>query len=266
MKKIILGISLLLCKGMITSSSLPHDNNQAINFSKFEELHDKIVDNHLKKLTSSGRCRNGDFTQYNFYNVIPTTDGKNVTVSSYYTNERFDKVILKLNRRQWKPDLLGSVLSGMNLSEVNLSGANLSYACMFGSRLHGAQLSQAIMVGARLFKTDLTQADLTGAQLKKAHLMQADLSNANLYGADLSEADLTGANLTGANFKGANLIGANFWGANLTDACFIGAIANEGQTTIVKRHGPLTPETCENYGTNFNNSNITLAQRASLNL
>lgn len=266
MKKIILGISLLLCNGIIIPSSSSHENIQIFFSSKKEEDHNQKVYNDLKKLALYGRCRNGDFTQYGFCNVVTTADRKNVTITSYYTNERFDKVILTLNKRQFKPDLLGSILSGMNLPEVDLSGANLSYVSMFGSRLHHAQLSQAIMVGARLFKTDLTQVDLTDANLTNANLVQADLQNANLYCADLSQADLTGANLTNANLQGANLTGANLFGANLTNACFLGAIANEDQMTIVEKYDSLNSEISENHGTNFNNSNITLAQRASLNL
>ena len=270
-KKIILGMSLFLLKDVLMEASLDKnndmvafisDNNQGSAHKKLtdEQKHQQITQASLNQLRTKGFCRNGDFTKHNFYNIVR---GDSIA-GLYYRNEEFNNTIDQLNEDNTTISLFGSVMSGMDLTGMNFSRVNLSHTSMFGSRLVGARLSNTQMRSARLFKSDLTNAKLIGANLTKASLLYANLQNACLYGANLQEADLRHANLTNADLSNANLTNADLSGACLTGAILTGVILNEGIKNQLKC--PLDNEMYTVHGTNFTHSNITLAQRASLNL
>ncbi|GGX16788.1 pentapeptide repeat-containing protein [Streptomyces chartreusis] len=120
-----------------------------------------------------------------------------------------------LDRGMARAKLVGTNLTGADLSQADLTGADLSQADLTGADLSQANLTGANLRQANLTSVNLGDAILTSAKLVGADLTDAYLANANLTGADLSQADLTRAHMSGANLNGASLPGANLFGANL---------------------------------------------------
>jgi hypothetical protein len=87
----------------------------------------------------------------------------------------------------------------------------------------GILLVGSDLTGANLSLSRLNSTDLSGSRLSEANLSQADLSYATFNLADLTRANLTGANLNFADLKEANLSGADLREANLADAALEGA-------------------------------------------
>ena len=142
--------------------------------------------------------------------------------------------------------LVGTNLSGLDLSEVVLDGAQPQeliegcpvalpdeWVCMLdGSGDTFVLLGPAVsLYEPNLSGLNLSGLNLSGARLDTAELSGANLSGANLAGAylavsDMIETDLSGTDLTGANLRastfqlvdmeGASLLDANLSGANMT--------------------------------------------------
>ncbi|GGA46728.1 pentapeptide repeat-containing protein [Okeania sp. KiyG1] len=118
--------------------------------------------------------------------------------------------------------LSGADLSGANLRNADLSGTNISDADLSATNLIRADLRNADLSGtnisdADLIHVNLRNANLSGAELRNTYLSGADLRSANLSGADLSGVNLRSANLSGADLFVADLSGANLSGADFSD-------------------------------------------------
>ncbi|NEO58260.1 MAG: low-complexity protein [Okeania sp. SIO3B5] len=127
-------------------------------------------------------------------------------------------------------EIVGSFLSGADLSDANLrnadlSGANLRNADLSGTNLIRADLRNADLSGTNISDADLIHVNLRNAELirtdlRSAYLTRADLRSTNFSGSDLSGVDLSGADLSGTNISDADLSGANLRSANLRSANF----------------------------------------------
>jgi uncharacterized protein YjbI with pentapeptide repeats len=74
------------------------------------------------------------------------------------------------------------------------------------------------LVGAIFAGTDLSHANLVGADLRYADLSRANLSNVNLSHANLSHVNLSHVNLSHVNLSHVNLSHVNLSHANLGEA------------------------------------------------
>ena len=134
-------------------------------------------------------------------------------------------------------DLSNAMLHHSNLSKVNFANADLTDAF-----LSYADLSEARFHDVNFCRTRLWFADLSGALLQDADLARVDFSNAKLHGTNLGRANLSGANfqygtatkawfesanLSCASFLRGDLSGAKLMKADLTDAHFLDANFNE---------------------------------------
>jgi uncharacterized protein YjbI with pentapeptide repeats len=106
-------------------------------------------------------------------------------------------------------DLRGADLEGANLQRAVLRGADLTGARLAGAECQQARMEDANLEGANLEGAGLMWAHLERAQLAHAHLQRASLPDAHLEGADLLEAHLEDAYLGGVYLSGANLLGAH---------------------------------------------------------
>ncbi len=109
--------------------------------------------------------------------------------------------------------LVGSDLSGWNLSEQSLSGVQLELADLSHADLSRADLNYAFLSQAKLEGADLSESFLWGAGLQRASLADSNLRNAALDSAWLPLASLANANLEGATFADSDLRGADLRGA-----------------------------------------------------
>jgi uncharacterized protein YjbI with pentapeptide repeats len=119
-----------------------------------------------------------------------------------------------------KPDLTGTDLQAINLSNAdltycNLSGANLRSAYLIGARLSYANLSKANLRGAYIIGADLSNADLEDCNLKNANIsnssiIQSNLKDANFSRTDLSSSYIDRCDLTQCNFTKSILFSVNF--------------------------------------------------------
>ena len=108
---------------------------------------------------------------------------------------------------------------------------------LVGSNLTGINLSEAILAEMILERVDWSDAILINAHfgqtaLNGANLQRVDLSGATLTFGSLDDADLTDARLIGADLEGTDMRNVNFTRSNLTGAktsdnpYFIGSIFN----------------------------------------
>ncbi|MEO1134218.1 MAG: pentapeptide repeat-containing protein [Cyanobacteria bacterium J06639_1] len=75
-------------------------------------------------------------------------------------------------------ELIGALLSSVELQGIDLSGANLVGADLRGANLEGASLAGANLFGAMLHAARLGASLLEGANLQRAQLERADLKYA----------------------------------------------------------------------------------------
>ena len=120
-------------------------------------------------------------------------------------------------------NLTGTVLSGVNLSEVNLCCAVLNRANLSRAILYRADLRSTDFTHANLRSTYLNWANFSGAILNDVDLSRADFNWAKLIGAILNRAVLNYANLSKADLSGAKLCGAYLGRAYLGRANLSGA-------------------------------------------
>ena len=116
----------------------------------------------------------------------------------------------------------GANLSNANLTGANLSGAQLTHANLSYSQLANAQLSDALADHANCLWTQFGSAKMTNIRL-----VNANCTNASMFEANLSNAILVGANLSGAGFMHADLshshlMGSNMIGTHLSSAILSG--------------------------------------------
>jgi len=133
--------------------------------------------------------------------------------------------------------LLGTKLSGANLSRADLSGANLRGTDLNGSNLSRADLREvnfgrAILSGANLSEAnlsgvDLSRVDLFEADLRRASLVQSNLSNCFLY-----EVNLSGADLKESNFSNATMAHAIFGDLDLRQVKGLDKVKHLSPSTI----------------------------------
>jgi hypothetical protein len=137
------------------------------------------------------------------------------------------------------PDLVGSRLSGADLSRADLNGVNLSRSDLDEATLILANLSDAKLNHTNLAIASLSGADLTGADLFAATLQGAVLAGTNFFGADLTEVILADALLFGANLSQAKLDSADVTNATFDLAIFGNSdISSLKGLETVKHAGP----------------------------
>ena len=127
-------------------------------------------------------------------------------------------------------------LPNANIANTNLSGAIFDYAdlreaTLYKVKLRGTRFYYANLSGARFNDMDLSMADFSDGNLSGAILASANLSRANFQHAIITNALLTRANVSGAVFLGANLSGARLMNADLTGAHFLDANLKDANFT-----------------------------------
>lgn len=155
-----------------------------------------------------------------------------LAVATGFVQIQLDEQVRTRNERLTiglQPQLVGSDLSGHDLSDLQLAKKNFSEADLRNADLHdanlsGATLQQANLAGADLSGANLEQADLTGARLSDANLAGANLSLSEVVAARLARADLADAALIGANLRDACLADASLARAKLAGADLAGAV------------------------------------------
>jgi uncharacterized protein YjbI with pentapeptide repeats len=174
--------------------------------------------------------------------------------------------------------VIGSKLTGVNLSLADLTGANLGGATLTNANFTAAEIRGAILgaqvypgfggagtgiTAAQLVSTASYQAhDLTGVGLAYSGLDGINLSNQNLTSASLiacslQNAMLTQAKLVGVSLDGANLLGANLSGADATAAAFSGANLTNANLSQTKLQAFMLTATVT--GANFTGADIHAA-------
>jgi uncharacterized protein YjbI with pentapeptide repeats len=123
----------------------------------------------------------------------------------------------RLNRPDFRPNLIG-----LDLSQRNLTGINLSDAI-----LRGAQFNESILVNANFKNADATGANFKQANLKKADFTSATIARASLRGAILEGSRLYRANAFRCQMRRARLKRTSFYNANMKHA-------NLSETTIIQ--------------------------------
>jgi len=131
------------------------------------------------------------------------------------------------NHFEYRSDLRGAILIGIDLSGAELEGVDFQ----------GADLSGA----------NLVDADLNGACLSGADLGGADLSGAELYNVELVATDLTGANLSGAKLSGAILGYTLIANVDVSEVKGLGEVehiapSSIGIDTIYQSKGKIPPK------------------------
>ncbi len=111
---------------------------------------------------------------------------------------RADFLIEVEREREYRIDLRGSFLEGINLSD-----ARFSRVCLDGAKLARACLGQADLTGATLIRANLAKADCMLAALRGVDFTNANLTKAKISGADLTNAYFLRANLAGVDFDEA---------------------------------------------------------------
>ena len=79
-----------------------------------------------------------------------------------------------------------------------------------------SELTNANLIGKVLTEVNLDDSNLSGAELRGVDAKRASLKNVNLKNADLEDANLSAADLTNADLSGAFLTNTNLRKANLT--------------------------------------------------
>jgi len=120
--------------------------------------------------------------------------------------------------RQYRPNLSGAFLRGVNFERAYLKLTRLNYANLQGADLSFANLQSAGLWNVNLQGAKLICADLPGAALINTELQGAKLESANLQGAWLHDANLQGADLYRTDMRRAELLGTKLQGAFLHDA------------------------------------------------
>lgn len=142
--------------------------------------------------------------------------------------------------------LMGSNMSGWNISKLNYPGADLTAANLQRVHGHHANFKSAQATGADLRLGDFTgaifeQATLTGARMQHATFNSANMGGALLTGANLSDGKFIGAVLSdaklqastvhNADFSAATLSGASLSAADLTGSVFDNAVLQDADLT-----------------------------------
>jgi len=140
-------------------------------------------------------------------------------IDKLFRDEKFE------GYREYKANLSGAFLRGMDFSKASLQKANLANAYLQRVNLSSANLQEANLHTANMQRVNLISANLQEANLHAANLQGAFLSEANFSRADLSDAKLEtdfshNVNFQGANFNAVDLqkiffYNTNFQGANL---------------------------------------------------
>lgn len=123
-----------------------------------------------------------------------------------------------LERYQQGKSMAGSILSGVDLSELELIGIDLSRCQLKNTSFKNSRLDNALFCRAMG-----TGTDFTGASLKQANFTQAMLNEAVFKGCDLSEMQGKSVSFNGADFSDACLVNINLKMAMLNETDFTGA-------------------------------------------
>ena len=140
-----------------------------------------------------------------------------------------DKSRIALERREdFRLDLRGATLPGVQLLNADLSNAMFHHAEMPGANIANTDLTDAFFTSANLSQASLYRMKFKGtrfgsANLSGALLQDTEFTNADFHDADLSGANLWKANLHGAIFQDAKLCDAWLESANLSSSGFGGA-------------------------------------------
>ena len=129
---------------------------------------------------------------------------------------RSEQSVALERRSNYRPDLSGGRLKGLQLERANLSYAKLGRAVLTDAYLLYADLSKAELDYANLAGARLAFANLSGGSLFSTDLSSARMALANLSNAVLDDANLTDSELYGADLCGARLYGTNLSGADLS--------------------------------------------------
>ena len=116
-------------------------------------------------------------------------------------------------------DLRGAVLPGVQLLDLDLSNSFLHNA-----KLTGANIANTNLAGAILNDADLRRATLYDVKLRGTRFFDANLSGARFETMEMSLVNFHNAYLAGASFVSLNLSGAIFQGAIMPNAVLDGAI------------------------------------------
>ena len=138
--------------------------------------------------------------------------------------------------QQFRPDLSGADLRGINAASLDFSFVDLP-----GANLSHAQLQSATFVEANLRHVKFNYAYLGGTVLLGAVLVGSDMSHADARGVkmlnNLISHTMYATNLETAIFKGCTIRAPDMRDAVLTDAIFTGAMF-EGETRNTRRIMP----------------------------
>lgn len=201
------------------------------------------------------RARNAEESLFICLNACARTSQR-ISKVDWPDRNSFGDWLAKTGGREfeWRPLLLTSCLSYLDLSRCNLnsqflyesdlSNSKLSSALIVGADLRYSNVENSIMekttfslcnlMGTSFAGAKLEGADFSGARLNRhtrlpgvgfskenlACFSRADLKHANFVGCDLRRVDFKEANLEGACFRHGILGYSDFTGANLRRADF----------------------------------------------
>ena len=122
-------------------------------------------------------------------------------------------------KMDFRLDLRGAVLPGLQLLDLDLSNSFLHHAKLPSSNFANTNLSDAFLNDA-----DLRGAAFHDVKLRGTRLYRANLSGATFEDMDLSRVNFNNVDLSDASFVSVNLSGAIFQDAIMPNALLIGAI------------------------------------------
>ncbi len=118
--------------------------------------------------------------------------------------------------------MIGTDLSGANLSKAILVGADLTGAGIEGARFTEAQLQTADLRGAHACKTDFSKAKLGASWFQ----------GTTIWGANLSETNAIG------HFRGAHANDTTRWKGAKPEGVIIDTSSNQKFDVILPAYGP----------------------------